>query len=171
MINVIDTAEVCFQYLLSDLLRRHFSFNIPLIKKHLTWIRNMRSLSYQGKWLNYRPREKKWNLIRSVLISGLKEYINLWKEKEKWRTGAAKCILSLSFPVVSVQYRRTYWSSYLYHDAWWGRYSIICGKTVAKHDLSLQTVFKTIAESGLKLNVLNEKKREIHKLKYATLET
>jgi len=39
---------------------------------------------------------------------------------------------------------------------------IVYGKTVAEHDLSLQRVFKTIAESGLKLN---EKKREINKPK------
>ena len=30
----------------------------------------MRSLCYRGKWLNSRPREKKWNLIRPVLIAG-----------------------------------------------------------------------------------------------------
>lgn len=29
---------------------------------------------------------------------------------------------------------------------------IVYGKTVAEHDASLQRVFKTIAESGLKLN-------------------
>ena len=39
---------------------------------------------------------------------------------------------------------------------------IVYGKTIAEHDASLQRVFKTIAESGLKLN---EKKCEIRKPK------
>ena len=36
MITVIDTAEVCFQYLLSDLLRSIISLNSLLTKVHFS---------------------------------------------------------------------------------------------------------------------------------------
>ena len=36
MITVMDRAEVCFQYLLSDLLRSHFSFNSLLTEENFS---------------------------------------------------------------------------------------------------------------------------------------